>query len=976
MTYRGTLVVDWSGRDHLAVVLVALTVAFLTGTTLVVVGVGAQTTALAGGYGANATVAYHDDPAAARDAAPAGAVVLPVATVETADGERVTVVGVPPNASERAPGELRIAAAPDEGLASPAVETRTERRFEGTVGSVEATVRPAPQDGLSATWYRADVATVERLGPTGAFVVAPADRGVGGGGGGTPVTGVLSFFLAGLEQLRTVVALVAGGAGVVAGITVYAVTTAAIAERRQTLGVLRATGASPERIAGLFVARGALLAGAGVAVGYAVGVVLANLAVNVGVYLGVPTSLSLRVTAEAAWLLLGSYLGVVLLACLASAAAVLRAIRPAPSALLGSATATRGRGLRLLDWRAVAPTAATLSVLVVCVVLVVSALGAAAPLFAAEGVTVTESGAAHPIASDVPEGYADGLRATGVAASPEILAFSVVDGRPFLTRGAEVDAFLNVSDAELRTGRRPTSADEALIGADLARQLGVAPGDAVTLGGSTQPGVARVTVVGTFAAPGGVDDQLLVSLPVARTLSGAAPGSVQFVRTDRVPEGGDGEVSVLAASVPGRVVGTGTVPVELTLLNAGDAERTVTVELVVDGRPVERSVTVGPGGRTTRTLSVPVDGTGTHEIRVAGRMTTVTVVDPASLVIDGLPDAAPPNSSPRVTVRRASGEAVANATVTVGDRTVRTDEDGRVAVPMGATGETTVTVSAGEQSVTRTVAVRSSATRTLVADLATAPAQPTVLDGVRATVTLRNPWAEPLTRRVEIRGGGSQTTRAVRVPPGETRTVAHDVGRLPAGEHTVTATVGEGTRAESTVRVGGSDRLASAVATRGTAGTTGLGRSVETVLGNLQVVVALLVALAGLTCAGTITVAFSQAVRRRRRTLGVHRATGASGRRVVRLVLGDALKLGTVATALALVAGTLAAAALSATGWLTFYGVRVGLSLSPALVAGLAVGSLALVLVGAGVATLSVVRTPPARLLVDRGGAREEGESA
>ena len=141
--------------------------------------------------------------------------------------------------------------------------------------------------------------------------------------------------------------------------------------------------------------------------------------------------------------------------------------------------------------------------------------------------------------------------------------------------------------------------------------------------------------------------------------------------------------------------------------------------------------------------------------------------------------------------------------------------------------------------------------------------------------------------------------------------------------------------------------------------------------GDLQLVAVALVALAAMMTVGATTATFAATVRARRRELGVHRATGAPPRRILRLVVGDALRIGVVAVALAAVLAAAALVGLDRAGLLAAFGVRLLPALDPLGAAAVGLAALAVVAVGAGLATVAVVRAPPAALL-DRRGSPDE----
>jgi predicted lysophospholipase L1 biosynthesis ABC-type transport system permease subunit len=259
------------------------------------------------------------------------------------------------------------------------------------------------------------------------------------------------------------------------------------------------------------------------------------------------------------------------------------------------------------------------------------------------------------------------------------------------------------------------------------------------------------------------------------------------------------------------------------------------------------------------------------------------------------------------------------------------------------------------------VVVTADADRDPVVALSVDPGRPTVLVRPEARLALTNRWNRTLTPRVTLEGPGVESTRSVELGPGETVTVEQRLARRPTGEYTVEATVGNVQR-RTRYTVVGDDRLATALADS-REGATGVERALETTFGNLNVVLAVFVLLAGAMTVGGTTATFAQAVHARRRTVGVRRATGATPRQVAGLVLGDAVRVGTVASALAVAVGIAGLGVLSRWNLLTAFGVRVPPVPSLAVVAGIAVGALAVTVLGAALATAMLLSTPPARLL-------------
>jgi len=996
VSYRRALLTGWSRRDRLAVVVVATITAVLVGTTLIVVATGSVTTELARGQsvGTPGHVTTVDDPTRARSIAGLDDRVLPVA--EASVGNRtVTVVGLP-GTGNTTPTETAFQPPPPGGaVRGPGPGDRTAR-LSGRSGAVNVTVVNATGDPFPRWWYAASVDTVESLGPTRALVVSPSEPPRGGSERSVPLVGALTFFVRGSRQLLAGIGVLAGSIGVLTGVVVFSVTRMTIQDRVTTLAVLRATGLPRRRVLALFAGRASLLAGVAVFVGAAAGVVVTNAAVNAAVFVGLPTTLSLQVTPQVLRVLVPGLLGVVVVGVGAGVAATVPTVRKSPAALHRRTSGPSAGDPRDSDgWlgrvrpeflgaRAVVPTAATLSVFVAVTLLATTAGATVAPLASTDDATVVQSGATHPWASRIDADYAAAIREEGVTASPEVLAFSVVDGEPFLTRGAKFEAFARLSDASVVRGRPPTARDEAVVGHDLAATLDVSVGDRLPLGGSDRPAVTIVRVVGVYRAPGFADDQLVVPLSTARHLSRTGPGTVNMIRVSRPVDavdsrdgtGNGGEahgVAVVDLATPGTVTHGERVRVNVTLENADGGPRTERVVVAFDGERRAQEVSLGSGER--RTLSVAFDSRspGTYRVRAGNATGNVTVLASDALQFAPLPARGPPGEGLVVRVTDAEGTPV-NATVRVAtDReettVAATGGDGMATVTLPSTGIAQVRATApGYRNATARVVVDQNATRQYKGRLSVSPSRPRAFERPRATLALRNPWNVTLSRRVTIRGPRGNETIDVTLGPGGEQTVTRTLGRAGTGAHVVRA-VGDGRPiARTTYVVTGDERVVSAIATGGetSVAASGLGQAASRAFGNLRVLLGTLVVLAALATVAATTAAFARTVHARRRGIGVHRATGATPRQVLQTVLGDAVRVAVPATLLALIAGYLAVRLLAAGGLLTAFGVTLVPSPSPSVVLGIGTGTLALALVAAGVATIGLLRVPPARLFDGR----------
>lgn len=970
MSYRRSFVRRWSRRDLLAVVMVALTVAFLTGSTLLIVAASAQPLALADPLTSPGTATAIDG-----DDAPDDAIVLQVATAIEANGTSVTVVGVPATATD----SWDLPPPPDEGF-THGEEAVDSVRLDGDAGSVEAPVDHREERSLlPATWYVTNTETVAELGVNETLVLA--DDETHAPASGVPLRSVLGFFIAGQSQLlATMGALVVGGA-VLVTVTVYSVTQMSVRDRLATIRTVRATGAAPRDIVGTFAVRAGVLTAVGVALGYALGVILPNAALTVAVFVGFPTAIDLGVTTQALYVLAPTYLGLVLIGALAGALATRSAVRGSPVRLSTATEGPRPAGLVLLDWRTLVPTTATLSVYM-SVLFVVSALAlTAAPVATTDGSTISEPGTAHPVNSQLPAAYADALRADGIDASAEIVGFAVVDGQPFLTRGAEYEAFATVTDADLEEGRAHESPGEAVIGSSLARTLDVETGETLVLGGSVEDGLDRVTVVGVYTAPGAHEDQLLLSIPTAQHLGGLRADEVNVIRTAEALEGTETapSVTVLDVSASERAVANDAIDVDVTIHNHDSAERSHDLTATLGGERVDERVTLDAREQRTVRLTLPTGDPGDETLQVNGESaTSVDVVHPETPRLRGVPDEAPPGSEPLIEVRTATGDPLANETVTIGGETVETQSDGSVRLPIPSEGTHELRVETEHGTATESIEVTADAERDPVASVSVSPASPTSLTSPDARVTLYNPWNDPLDTTVRVVGPETAIEEQLTLEAGERTELETDLPRRPPGTYDVRVEIDGTVAAETSYEVSGDERAAAALASSGyTGGGSDLGQAIEAAVGNLTLLLGALGGLAAAMTVGGLSASMARAVHARRRTIGIRRAVGASPWYVLRSVVRDALVIGVFGTGAALVVSLLVMRLLDTIGLLTVYGISIPAVPTPGMVFVAITTGVGLTLCGATIAVGRLLYRQPAAVLAgenrstDRGEARE-----
>lgn len=972
MNYLRALSTRWSRRDWLAVVVVALVAALLVGTTLLVVTAGEQSSTLAADFEANATVTQHDSLEVARNEAGGESVVLPTATATSESGESKRVVGIPNSSTV----DFDLPPPPDK--ASGPVDSQAEWQIDGEKATKTITVSPGGDAGiLPSSWIRVQAELLETTGETGALVIEKTDTPTGDEG--SPLVSVLSFFLEGMNNVIGILIRGVVIAGLIIAVTISSVVQMVISDRELTIRVARATGAAPRRIYLPLAARAGLLTAVGASLGYAIGVIVPNIAINVAVFLGFPTTLSLQVTARVAVLLfvmlgvltmLGGISGYVT----AHAATAVPVARFQPNSAGGAGShwdripgffQRLGRP-ELLASRTIIPTTATLSAFAM-IVLLIGSLGGVGASFATDGTTITDPDAKHPVGSQIPESYAGAVDDSGAATSPEILLFGYSDGEPYLARGVNYDSFAAVTDADLITGRSPSTADEATVGIEAADTLDLEQGDELVMGGSTEAGVAQVTIVGIYETDGIDDHQLLVPLETARHLTAVKKGQVNVIRTNAavpVAKGGT-ETVILGINAPRYSEPGAPISISATVWNPGDKTEETTISVTLDEGQTEQSVTVQPKER--RTVTVELDGPtqGEYEIAVGPIRQPITITGTPPVNV-AYPDEVRPSDTVQIRVTDTNQNPIETGTVSLANRTTSLNGTGTawIQAPERAGAHEIVVRTENGKATRNSVRVTETASHTLSAKTTLNPSEPTIHVRPSATVRVRNPWEETIELTLVVEGPGTKLVEQVALGPGDETELTGQLQRRPPGEYTVQVS-GDG-RVLSTERyqVSGDERLGSALAASGHyGGGGGLGSAIEYSIGNLSVLLAALVGLTAVTIIGAMSSVLARAVRGKRQTIGIYRATGASHRRILKIVLLDAARIGTISSLLALGIGIVVTSMLAELGQLTAFGIALDPRPSTMLAIGLLVGGISLTLLAAVVVTVSIVQIPVTELL-------------
>lgn len=1011
MGYRRSLVRQWSRRDWLTIVIIAVSAAFLVGMTLLLLTAGTQIGAVTADTSTATTATYHDSVADAESASGADATVFPVATVEDGDGTEHTVVGVPPGAPEvlaDASTGSQTATVPPPGeegtVAGPGPENETVQ-FVGQNGELTATVTPHQEETIfPAQWYATSSSTVENLGTTGAIVIGPGDAPTDGSAmlpsfdqsdTGVPLVSAHAFLLTGMQEVLQMLTVATAAGAIVILVVLYSVTRISVWERLELIAVIRSTGGTPLGVLSLFGLRSTLLALVGVLGGFFIGTVVPPAVIALATRAGLSVTLEPRLT----WPILRVLIPMLAALVVVGAVAGVLAARPAATA---SPTSLRGlAGQRhplpvvhrftkrlpssfsptFLDTRTIVPTGATLAVFVLLVLLVGGLSTAVAPLDTTETGTITSADATHPIDSRLDTNIADTFRAQGVNASPELVIAQVHDGQSYLVRGADYSEFASVTDTELVAGREPAAPDEAVIGSSLAEMQDVSVGDTRTLGGSDRPGVARVTIVGIYETDGTADDQLMIPLETGHQLS-LDPGTVHMIRTSGDADGvfdaaagADTGVDdtterelVQDVSAPETTVTGEAVPITVFVRNGDSASVTQTLEIDTSEETIEREITLEPEEEAQLELEYTFDSAGTRTIDVHGQTQDVTVLASETPVLpETLPEEAPPDSTLLVPVTTPAGEPISGATVAVDGTEATTDADGIARIDLPATeGEYDLTTRyAGEEGTNHTVRIVDGQQRLFGADLEVTPQTGTPTTTPELTVTLANHWPDERTQTTAIDTPVDGQTQDVTLAPGESMTMNRTLGeadteQIPPGEYVFEVNAEDEPIATETYRVlDGAFDLESLPAEAQYQSGAAMGQLIERTIGNIQILFGTMIALAGLMTIGSTTAAFAQAVHARKKAISIHRSTGASPFQVLRIIVLDACKLAIPAAVLAAIGAVVALFCLDALGLLSVFGVRLTANLPPVLLLSTLAGAVAIAVCSAVLAALPTLLSSP-----------------
>lgn len=579
--------------------------------------------------------------------------------------------------------------------------------------------------------------------------------------------------------------------------------------------------------------------------------------------------------------------------------------------------------------------------------------------FAADsGYVVTSPGAPTIFSSVVDANLATAINRTSgyEGASPEIFAFSSFNGIPFVLRGIDWGLFSMtgpaLSHVERLDGSSGLSGNEALVGSGLLGRLGIKTPYNLSVTASYQPRMKVLDVVGWFESSSSLNDELLVTLDVARDLSGIAADKVSIVRMSSLsaevkdvltPEGPRfaiydftgsksrvvlGEEFALGVTVKNWGTARGQVNVSFTEWNStlGASSSLYTIPVTLDsGSEARIAHNVSFEDFGLKDLGAEIDGKDASKIDIA-----IDVVS-SWLALWG-PDSVALGSSFEVTVADYAGHPVVGAVVDFLNQTAVTDASGKARLNATNVGDFVMSASyPGLQNGSWSLSV---------VDLGSYPNSfnPIVTRFTILPYSFKETESGELLVVVENRGRlGGQFTKTiyldsarfralnVSLGPAETLVLTYQLDDISVGYHTLA--LGSSSAAFSVypwysedqslvqlaVKYGGTLKLSSATAIP-------MYQAAKLSQGEVDVAVMSVLCIAGTLAVLSVTSILAKEIHEGRAKLGVLRTIGAPRSAIRLLILRQSLAVSVVGAAIGVMLGLALAVALLESGSIMIFG--------------------------------------------------------
>ena len=633
----------------------------------------------------------------------------------------------------------------------------------------------------------------------------------------------------------------------------------------------------------------------------------------------------------------------------------------------------------------------TLSIMIFTVTAsVLTGLNSAPAAFAAnEGFAIASSSAPTIFASQVEANMVGPLSAMPqiIGASPEVFAFSSYKGVSFVMRGVDLDR-LNATGPSFEKFDLSGSASvkdkqSAIVGANLKERLGVKIPYALPVVGSYSSRIEFLNLVGSFKTGTSMDDELLVSLDVARFLTGMSPQKVSIIRVSTTDP--DWLSGLLAPQGPrftlfdmltqkSQVALGEHVGISVGVRNWGSSAGEITLKFAEDGATSSEKVVALNSSESERIMQMVSFSTlGNHTVSasIEGAFpvtlsVNVTVVQPYLNI--AAPSKVALGENLTVTVTNYLGSVEPGAQVTFGLNSNITDADGNATFTASEVGTFSVVANFSGYA--------DAGASVKVVDPSSYPAafQPSLVSFTLSPETMKE--SESATGVVVVENNGSlsgtlnitvyldsapYSTLRIDLDGLQSTTISFKLRNLATGNHIVQiGTFSQGLSVQSWIvdnpdfvqlvmRYSGSDSLFSA-------GSVPIYQAAKISEGNVAVALFAIGAISALLALLAITSVFSKEIREGRRRLGILKTIGASRSAIRRIVFPQALENGLGGAALGIAFGVVITDALSKSDLLVLFGHRFHVDLNMNLLLLLLIGSVAISVSSALVSAMMAVR--------------------
>ena len=627
---------------------------------------------------------------------------------------------------------------------------------------------------------------------------------------------------------------------------------------------------------------------------------------------------------------------------------------------------------------------------------VLSALKAAPGSFAASDVYVISDSSAPTIFSSQIDASLGPLlesfeNITG--ASSEIFAFSSWNGVSFTIRGVDLDNFNKTgpefTDLNLLEGISPTSGASALVGSSLLKRLDVRLPTTLPLVGSYSPRIEFVRVVGSFTSGSALDDELLVSLDVARALSGVPQGKVSIIRVATIsPDWLESLLSPDKAQFllydmsisKGEVRVGDMVDISLGVRNWGKSSGSIIVHFSVQSQEVAATlVKLGPSGSTVVTQHVLVN----PEVPASNRSVPVRIDAwikgdlPMSLSAYLLasnvthtitaPNLVALNHEFNVTVTTYEGAPAIGAVVDFQDDTRIIDSSGQTSVHANLSGTFSLEALYNGTIAAVTVDVvdfsgQPSDFLPMVVGLSVAPTSVKQGESASGTIILQNNGIASGTYEFTVSVDNEPYfTTSVFIDVLGTATARFQLQDLAVGSHAVQAgnfsvefdvqswIADNPDLVELLIKYGGTGAISRA-------DSIPIFQAAKISEGNISVALTAVGTVSALLAALAITAIFSKEIHEGRRRLGILKTIGATSGDVRRLVLPQALENGLAGAAIGVAAGIILLDVLSKSAAFLVFGHRIEFAYDAGLLILIMLGAVVIGIASALVSAMVAVR--------------------